>query len=607
MREKRYQRLLLLTIVICAVFSFAEVFQFFSDMDVSARIFMAMLNSLRLFTLAPAVTPDLIMLKDYWNSSLGQEILYYGYSICIFIAPLCTATAVIMTFFLFLRNRMSSLNVLGKKCIYIFGYNEKARIFEKNIVEEESRKKKKAAKVVWIIDKEISKEEQSLCMRAGTHVILERNLMAMNERDLKLFFATKVRMRTGDTVILIDEAESRNLEIYLAIQGYLQAQNAKKMRIHDVECCFFCEHEAVMDRLRENVGDTRMISTVAFNLHDTSVRKILKEHPILSGNLAKYGKMLNLDNPKHVKVHILQVGLGRYGKSIFQQALMQSVITGDNSITIDVVDCNIDKERERLTKYWDDRVFRRKGNTYELVLNESEHPCNVRLNFWEADVNNKGFLELVKRLHGQEENPVTYAAICVDNMETSLQCLKDIEELLTDIPIIIQVEEGQKLIDTITDKNVYPFGNAEKTLTLENVLSREDVLANRREEERRFYASLAKDNVRLITEWHYAAYKSLGPEELCNRVEGTGQQEMLQWSMEELERYEVQEKGGLAYELSVMEHRSWMIRQCLQGAYYAEKGNLSKADDKLLPFDKLLMLGSRSAKEEAQRVYEVMK
>ncbi len=417
---------------------------------------MTLQNGLKAFLFSPTLSvADVFKKMASVSPDPFQVFVAYAYGIAVFLAPVCSAGMLVLSFELFFRKHLLSLFSSTKENILIFGYNEHVQNLLKGNTSSKSRS------VYIVTDKPVSSSEEFSLIKSKIY-IWPMDPLHMPPKDLHGFYG-KIKKKKISSAFFFEEQSSANFSQFLHF-----AENGKELLPANFTCYCSCDRDAVTqlyeDFYNQNRwGEKSIPAPILFSISQLRASLLLRTEDFV-----------NLYHQNNTTVHLLVNGFGEIGQEVVLQAMNLCVLTGDNPILIDVVDYHMKEKMDLFLKRFPSDYADITDDSFTIGSNKCDGLLQIR--FHNMDVRGNHYLHLLETL--QKDIPFTYSVICLADTDSSLQTMVDLEKLvrLTDMnqfPIAINLESDQQTIDFLNTReksleHIHFVGNKD-VLTFERI------------------------------------------------------------------------------------------------------------------------------------------
>ena len=467
MKKRKYGKGLTILAILSFLVACVEGYIYYSAYERFGlfRVIMTLQNSFKAFLFTPSISSEAV-LRTLVEEGPGFR-LYVGlaYVVACFTAQLCTATAMVAAVESLVRKSFNMWSIRRQEAMLIFGYNDDVKLLLKN---QWSKGDKASCTVIHLVaDVELS-EQESLDLVKQNVYFHRMDFVCAAERTIKHFLKT-IRSQNIVKIMLLEESSMRNVSLYLRLCE-LCGSRAKQTEESGAQktlpfgdgtvcCCCCAENHA-----RELVSDyydveKPALDLILFDLAQLRVRKALDAVPLWSKHTVCAGQPVNRADA--FDVHILITGFGSVGEQMLRQCLNQSVAHSQSNIRIDVVDHVATKKMKLFFSslelndcFVDETTLRIEGVRGKHSLADG---C-LTIRFHDMDARENRFSRLLREI--SKETPITYAAVCIRDLDVAIQCVSAIEHLAADRPFPIVVKlEGSEQLARYLEKNNSSYGD----------------------------------------------------------------------------------------------------------------------------------------------------
>ena len=425
------------------------------------RVFMTLENSCKAFVFAPTIKIGDV-LAGLESVSPFQQAVGYAYGLAVFLAPLCTASALLLWAELAVRRLMSVQHQKGTQ-VLIFGWNENIR----TLVSGEYSDGAEQYQIHVVTSARLSEEDELWLFRHGAVPHQMDVLSASGSRREKLF--RQLSARHAKWVLLMEDSATRNLSLYRAM-----SEDGGSPLLKDARYYCLCEDDATRSII-EDACDECPAGGAEMTLFSLSE---LKADSVFSAAKDRDGSSMPLhtmNSPDRPDIHLLIVGLGTVGQAVLLQAVNLGVLSSRNRLCVDVVDLDINKKRDIFTNRFHSSVDSASRKD-ELLITAPTADGELRIRFYQADVRGREFARLLERLN--RELPLTYAAVCMEQADIGMHCIVELKKLDGSFPIALRMENEFQAADYLkqsdgTFKEVFPIAVSDHMLRISNICHEE--------------------------------------------------------------------------------------------------------------------------------------
>lgn len=438
MKRKYASNIILLLALLSFLIACAEGYFYYSaeyGVYRFAWVLMTLQNGLRAFIFSPTLSvADVFKKLAAVSPAFSQVFIAYAYGVAVFLAPLCSAGMIALSFELFFRKHLMNLFSSSGENVLLFGYNDRVR----SLIQESGVSKSRSVYIVT--DAPIASAEENMLLKSRAYVWVT-DLSHASEKELAAFYR-KIAKKKIRSAIFLEDSAAANFSRYLNF-----AEKGRGRLAGDFSCFCSCGGDAIAqlyeDYYNKNRhGENSVPAPTLFSIPQLRASLLLKTEDFLP-----------LYEQEQTKVHLLVNGFGEIGQQVVLQAVNLCVLTGDNPILIDVVDYDMKKKQDLFLKSFS-ADFSTVAEDF-LAIESGKCDGSLTIRFHNMDVRGSHYLQLLQKL--QKDIPLSYAVICLPDAESSLQAMVDLEKLvrssaLEQFPIAINLESDQQVIDYLNDR-----------------------------------------------------------------------------------------------------------------------------------------------------------
>ncbi|WP_303824392.1 hypothetical protein [Ruminococcus flavefaciens] len=507
--RKNTTRLIFLLAVLSFLIATAQGIIYYKKYDSFFKCLLVLQNSINAFGFKASVTikDTVAFMKD--NPSPLNKGIGYAYCIAVFTAPYCTISFIykflerLLRFIIFFRR--------DKNChhIVVFGYNSDVKSMLKN-----NRSDPKKTCIHIVTNEPIDNEEIYRLNKAG-YVVHYADVLKAADSELRTLLA-KTRIDIATNIILFETSSIRNFSLLQLFRLNEKDSEDRIKLAQGAKISCRCEEEGIGRLIAEYYNSTA--GTDAFfdlelvGLPEMQIHKMYSDHPI-------HSVYLGTDTPlKDWTAHLLVAGFGQLGQQAVLQAMNLGVVHESNRIIIDVFDSNIKAKKAVFLNQLSRETFDMTDSS--VILKSSAADGLLEINFHELNISHLSFYDTIRSKLDAE--PYTYAVIALENIDLSVHCAIQLEELFNErglkLPILMRMDTDRRLAGYISAENsaladVSLIDDRSIVITLDMIINREiDRLAKNYNH---FY-----NNIKLITadETGTADNSDEDPEQEWNRL-----------------------------------------------------------------------------------------
>lgn len=435
------------------------------------RLLMTLENSVKAFAFSPKIKIDDVLngLKDV---SLFWQVVAYTYGLAVFVAPLCTATALLMWAELAARRLMSGWRKRARTPVLIFGWNGNVR----TLVSGEHADGAKQYQIHVVISAKLSDDDELWLLRNGAVPHQMDLLSAAGGRREKLL--RQLPVDQIERVLLMEDSSTRNFSLYR-----LLAEESSPLN-RDAKYYCLCEDDAARSII-EDACDRRLTDgakkTAELTLFSLAEMKADSIFSTAEGDDGSSMPLHTVNSLNRTDVHLLIAGFGTVGQQVLLQAVNLGVLSSQSRLYIDVVDWDMSRKREVFTNRFHVSLDAFPEED-KLLLKAPAADGVLCVRFHQTDVCGRSFAQLLKRLN--EEMPLTYAAACMEQADTGMHCIVELKKLDGSFPIALRVEKDLQAASYFkqndgTFKEVFPIAVSDRVLRISNIFHEERELRAR--------------------------------------------------------------------------------------------------------------------------------
>ncbi len=425
------------------------------------ELILVVQNGIKAFLFTPDIPAQEVLASLQGDVGTWQYVVGCAYVAAVFIAPLCTATAVVSTVELLLRR---GAHISGGKApvTLVYGWSSTAQ----SILRKHTRE---AGDVYLIADKTLTNAQQLELTRHNVFPCSAKQEARLWKRAGRIF--------------LLDESPAKNFSRYAALQRRWEESPAALSP--KVICA--CEDAGVGDlitafhdeRVRRSPA-AGVLPVSLFAMAELQAKAVWEACPISTYN---FGPDFQGPEERRYDVSMALVGLGTFGQRLLEQAVSLGVLSSTGHTRFDV----IDRDAGELLSFFKSAFspayvqVDREAGTLTVPAGNADGSLTIR--FHPCDVDDGDFLPLLRRLNG--EHPFTYAAVCLRDTDAALRCLNRLDRVLREsgraVPVALRMEADPELAayfkgETPFFGRVFPVCGEADRLTLER-LAAEDAYA----------------------------------------------------------------------------------------------------------------------------------
>ena len=480
--------LLFLLAVISFLIATAQGIIYYQDYDSFFKCLLVLQNSINSFGFKASVTiSDTMTFMDNNRSALTQCV-GYAYCIAVFTAPYCTISFVykilgrLLRFIILFRRKKNCRHIV------VFGYNSDVKAMLNN---NKSSLKKTC---IHIVTTEFIDSEEIYRLNRAGYIVHYADILKAAESELRTLLA-KTHIDLASNIILFESSSIRNFSL-LQLFRLNDSDSDERIRLAQgakVSCR--CEEEGIGRLIAEYynnaAGTDACYDLELVGLPELQIHKMYSDHPL-------HTVYKDTDKPlKDWTVHLLVAGFGQLGQQAVLQAMNLGVVSDSNRIIIDIFDSDIETKKAVFLNQLSRDTFDITESSVTLKSDAADGL--LRINFFEMNISHLSFYDTVRS--ELEKEPYTYTVIALENIDLSVHCAIQLEELFDErglkLPILMRMDTDRRLAAYISaDKrslaDVELIDDRSIVITLDMIINREiDRIAK---DYNHFY-----NNIKLIT------------------------------------------------------------------------------------------------------------
>ncbi|MBE6863316.1 MAG: hypothetical protein E7495_01895 [Ruminococcus flavefaciens] len=459
---------------------------YYSSYELFFKLLLVLQNSINAFGFKATVTiKDVVSYMNSEPTVLNKSVGYL-YCIAVFTAPYCT-----ISFMYKFLERILRLIInfrRGKNCehILIFGYNSDVKSMLRNNKSIDLKKN-----CVHIITAEDLATDEFYRLNKKGYLVHMIDVLKANESELPDLLE-KIYAEKAKNVILFEDSSIRNFSL-LQLFRLNEADDPSRIKLPagaKISCR--CEEDGISRLIAEYYDKTS--GTEAFfdleliGLPEMQIHKMYSEIPL-------HTVYKNSDTPLHDwDVHLLVVGLGTLGMEAVLQAMNLGVVHEGNRIVIDVADPEIESKKHIFMNQFSEDTF--DFSDSKLTLKSSAADGHMEINFYSMNAKYNDFYNHIRQ--NTKTDPYTYAVITLEDVDLSVNCVMQIEEIFCEhsahIPILMRMDSDRRLAGYISDASgvladVSLIDDRSCVITLDMIINRE--IDKRAKEYNHFYNNIS--------------------------------------------------------------------------------------------------------------------
>lgn len=358
---------------------------------------------------------------DFIKTEWFFTFLINAYAISSAIAPLCTASALVLSARVFFRRLFAKKNV-GSDKIVVFGYNEKV----KNAI-------RKQENITIIAKKPIDSKEEYLLRRKNIH--FHYFDVANEDEKATVQYLKKLEMENVQKILIMDDSDATNFSIYQRLVS--SKIGFKKDCIVKAEC----DSALIQQLFINSYQNYKSLPIVLFTSKSLTANTILNQYPVF--------KEIKTDCPR-----ILILGFGQTGQQICQRITNEGIMSAHSYVYIDVVDRTIDDDRTEFLSKLSGTIGQIDENCY--LLTNPQTDGRLEIHFHEYNITSINFTDFLKKQKGYD-----YCAVITGNSDSALEAIIRIDGIIkeknwTAFPIVACNDRVDEVIRYVNeDQSLY--------------------------------------------------------------------------------------------------------------------------------------------------------
>lgn len=316
--------------------------------------------------------------------------LVNAYALSSAIAPMCTASALIISARIFFRKLFAKKDV-GSDRTVIFGYNTKVKSAiqgEKNIT-------------IIARDPITAKEENDLRKNNIHFRVFD---VASEKKENAVAYLKKLAMEKVKRILILDDSDAANFSIY---------QRLAETDISFENDCIIkaeCSNVLIQKLFINAYQNKKKLPIILFSSRSLTANGILNQYPV-------YREI----SPDDDDVRILIIGFGKTGQQICQRIVNEAQVNAGSRLYIDVVDRSIEKDKVEFLSLLSGTYGQFLTDRY--VLTDPETDGRLEIVFRQFDVSSFEFTEFLKK-----QDDYDYCTVITGNSDSALEAIIQINE-----------------------------------------------------------------------------------------------------------------------------------------------------------------------------------
>ena len=213
-----------------------------------------------------------------------------------------------------------------------------------------------------------------------------------------------------------------------------------------------------------------------FSLAQLRVWQTLEEHPLWTENLRRLNGPDRSHRGEAWDVHMLIVGFGAVGTQFLRQCINLGVMGSSSSMLFDIVDCNGAEKRDRFQAGLSSQYAAVTPEGFRIAGDDGDGTLEVR--FHNLRAGGMQFAQLLEQI--TQQSPLTYAALCIRDVRTSVDCMRELQRYLNlheaEFPVVARLEGSAFMGQYVGNsqsafKNVFPLAEETQALSLSSLFN----------------------------------------------------------------------------------------------------------------------------------------
>lgn len=579
-------------------------------------------NAIKTFLFSPSIGADKVLATLTGTISAAERAAGYAYLVAVFLAPLCTGCALWSAFERQLRRAFHFLAVKQEE-IVIFGYNEQVQCLLSHETSKQARKAHGSRPRICVIsDTALPPQEELQLLRQGVSFHHDDCLNMDTAARRKMFAA--LGFSNFKTIFLFEPSSAQNLSLYLTLLKHYESYPEdfgtqvtvySSCETQAVRRLYGEMHDQLLEKRKQQNAAPMALELVLFSIPELKTGRMFELHPLHTCNASHAAGSPDPDNPDHWNVHLLIAGFGTNGQQVLTQALNRGVLHSQSAILVDIFDIDIDRRREVFLRSFDSDCIEYSPSGDTVTLHPELADGSLQLRFHRTDLCGQHFAAKLRSI--QQEMPLTYAAICVNNTDVSIHCLTALRQLkaalkqkdlpYSSFPVVLNLEQDEP-VSRFLDGDMDGYRDVSSICSNAEILKLDHIVNKAQEDQARRYhtayetiqlhsAGTAPDTPRTWDQLalfqrdanrflhHHApvkqavmAARNIRASQFLNQLQIGEDYSYVGTVHQLLERVDA---CPPAREMMMLEHRRWCYVMALQGWSWAPKKN---EDNLLTPY-----------------------
>ena len=447
-KKTQASKVLMLLAGLSFCIAMAESFFFYDSCENGFFRFLLMLqNSMKAFVFNASISIESMLDSVSQNPSPVKTAVGYAYGFAVFTAPFCSAAAVYKCLERALRLVFWLKRRDGRGAAVIFGYNEDVRELLDHYDREYGRAGEKRA-IHLVSSKELPSEERYTYLKQGYH-IHEVDCLNSSDKELSAFFR-QFESKKISRIVLFSESTVENFSL---LQIICPQENDVSWHIADgAEVFFRCEDAGIrymVEDYYDHHPKRERFDLDFVSIPEMQIRDMYREHSLHS-YYENSGE--NSGGPGEWATHLLILGFGQLGQQALLQAMNLSVVSCENPVRVDVVDCRIDEKAGVFASRFSPESMEMADDHF--AVRQACADGSLDIYFHKMDVRYGAFPRLLQKIG--KDMPLTYAVITLEDLDVSMHCTTELQRYLTQCgqsgtPIMVRMDSNARLGSYIRD------------------------------------------------------------------------------------------------------------------------------------------------------------
>lgn len=495
MKKGKYGTFLLLFASLSFIIATVEGYLYYSRYEEFGffRILITLQNSIKAFLFSPLLTVEKV-LDSLLTTTAPLELFFgFAYVIAVFVAPLCTATALALAIRRLFYKKFRLWMQRKDEAYILLGYNENVKRLLKN---QQRKNVDGPSPMVFLLSRHDLPEEEELALLRQNIFFFELDLPYASDQQLRSFFR-KVRMKRIQKIFLLEDSSMQNVSLYMQLQEKAICWKGDPLlEFHkDAICYCRCTETHARELAIDFYDDTLLAAEEAgnkavppvglylFDIAELRVRKSFDKHSLWSRSDCAH-------TANAFDAHILIVGFGRVGEQTLRQAINLGVAHSQSRIRIDVVDLDaLEKKAVFAGTFSPDYSVEDPADPHRIRIGSPVADGLLEICFYDIDVRKGAFSTFLREQAARM--PYTYAAVCINDVDIGIQSITSIERYACSaaaFPITVKMEYNDQLAAYL-DKNQNTYQNIISLGSSHSVdaLCLDDIINDQTEEKARAY------------------------------------------------------------------------------------------------------------------------